>query len=114
MNCGGAGGLTYRRLRTCVQILSSVFGSSQGLDITQTCMKKIRNQVLTPAQMEAREETSDRLLKTRNPELYFGNLYIECYYFCQQCEDHFEIAGAKSHKRNFFATLFLRNGISFC
>ncbi len=47
----------------------------------------------TPAALaaEAKDDT-DRPLKPRNPDLYYGHLHMECYYFCQQCEDHFEVA----------------------
>ena len=38
---------------------------------------------------------------------------MEYYYFCQQCEDHFDTAGATGHKRVLFAALFLRDQISF-
>ena len=39
---------------------------------------------------------------------------MECYNFCQQCEDHFGIAGAKDPNYIFFATSFLRDRINFC
>ena len=44
-------------------------------------------------------------------DLYYGNSHLECYYFCQQCEDHFETAGAKGHKRVAFAATFLKDRI---
>ena len=34
-----------------------------------------------PAVLEVREKALDRPLKARNPNLYYGNLYIEWYYF---------------------------------
>lgn len=49
-------------------------------------------------------------LKARNPDLYYGNLHIECYYSCQQCEE-IELAGAKGHKRVPFAATFLKDRI---
>ena len=39
---------------------------------------------------------------------------MECYNFCQQCEDHFAIAKAKGLNRIPFAASFLRNRINFC
>ena len=62
-----------------------------------------------PAPIEPREDNSDRPLKARNPDLYYGNSHMECYYFCQQCKDHFETAGAKGHKRVPFAVTFLKD-----
>ncbi len=38
---------------------------------------------------------------------------MECYYFCQQYKDHFEIVGVKSHKRVHFAAFFLKDQIFF-
>ncbi len=38
---------------------------------------------------EARDDT-DRPLKPRNPDLYYGHSHMECFYFRQQCEDHSE------------------------
>lgn len=49
----------------------------------------------------------DRFFKARNPDLYYRSLYMECYYFCQQFEDHFDIASVTSHQRVSFAVLFL-------
>ncbi len=60
--------------------------------------------------IEARDNTN-RPLKPRNPDLYYGNLHMECYYFCQQCEDHFEVAGSLGYKYIPFATGFLKNHI---
>ena len=53
------------------------------------------------------------LLKARFPELYYGKSHMECYYFCQQCEDHFATAGATGPNRTPFAASFLRGRISF-
>ncbi len=60
--------------------------------------------------VEARNDT-DRPLKPRNPDLYYGNSHMECYYFCQQCKDHFEVARSLGHKRVPFATGFLKDRI---
>ena len=38
---------------------------------------------------------------------------MECYNFCQQCEDYFATAGAKGPNRIPFAASFLRNRINF-
>lgn len=60
-----------------------------------------------PGQSEPRE----RPLKARFPDLYYGNSHQDCYRFCQQCEDHFETAGAKSTNRIPFAASFLRGSV---
>lgn len=50
----------------------------------------------------------ERPLKARFPDLYFGNSHMDCYRFCQQCEDHFETAKATGSNRVSFSALFLR------
>ena len=37
---------------------------------------------------------------------------MDCYRFCQQCEDHFETAGAKELNRIPFAASFLHGGVT--
>ena len=37
---------------------------------------------------------------------------MECYHFCQQCEDHFETSGATGMNRTLFAASFLRGSIN--
>ena len=50
-------------------------------------------------------------LKARFPDLYYGKSHID--HFCQQCEDHFDTAGATGFNRTPFAASFLRGRISF-
>ena len=52
-------------------------------------------------------------LKAKIPDVYFKKLHIDCYQFCQQCEDHFEIAGAIESNHTPFTTLFLYGKINF-
>ncbi len=77
----------------------------------RTCIKRIRDQVPVAPNAKAREEALDKLLKPRNPDLYYGHLHMECYYFCQQCEDHFEVVGSLVHKHVPFAAGFLKGHI---
>ncbi len=42
-----------------------------------------RAQVPAALDVEAKDN-ANRLLKSRNPNLYYRNLHMECYYFCQQ------------------------------
>ncbi len=74
-------------------------------------MEDCRNLALPGVQEQ--EDVLDKPLTIKNPDLYYGNLHIECYYFCQQCKDHFETAGVKSHKRIPFAASFLKARIFF-
>ena len=56
----------------------------------------------------------ERSLKAKVPEVYYGKSHMDCYHFCQQCEDHFETAGATGTNRTPFAAFFLRGNISVC
>ena len=60
-----------------------------------------------PIQVELREQP----LKARFPNLYYGNSHLDCYRFCQQCEDHFDTAGASGPNRIPFAASFLRGSV---
>lgn len=53
----------------------------------------------------------DGPLKSRNPNLYYGYLHMECYYLCQQYKDYFEIIRSQGHKRVPFGIGFLKNHI---
>lgn len=52
-------------------------------------------------------------LKSRLSDLYSGKSHMECYHFCQHCEDHFDTASATGPHRTPFAASFLRGRISF-
>lgn len=62
--------------------------------------------------MEAKNLTENvprkRPLKARLPDAYYGKSHMDCYQFCQQCEDHFDTAGARGPNRTPFAASFLR------
>ena len=68
-----------------------------------------QNQAQTPAPVQA--EPREQPLKARFPDLYYGNSHMDCYRFCQQCEDHFETAGATGNNRIPFAASFLRGTV---
>ena len=48
----------------------------------QAYIKDRRQPTPATASIEPREDASDRSLKTRNPDLYYGNSYMKCFYFC--------------------------------
>ena len=62
---------------------------------------------------QANSAPRERALKARNPDLYYGSLYIEYYYFCWQCKDHFDTTGATGHQRVPFAASFVQDRINF-
>ena len=64
-----------------------------------------QNQAPLPAPIQA--ELREQPLKARFPDLYYGNSHLDCYRFCQQCEDHFDTAKASGPNRIPFAALFL-------
>ena len=69
-----------------------------------------QNQALPPAPIQA--EFREQPLKARFPDLYYGNSHLDCYRFCQQCEDHFETAGANGPNRIPFAASFLHGAVA--
>ena len=77
----------------------------------QEYMDDCRQLAPATALVEPREDALDRLLKAWNSDLYYGNLYIKCYYFCQQDKDHFKTIIAKGHKRVSFAITFWKDRI---
>ncbi len=91
-------------------------------EFMRTCIERVRDQApagpaapaappapAAPA-AEARDDT-DRPLKPRNPDLYYSNSHMECYYFYQQYEDHFKVAGSLGYKLITFAAGFLKDYI---
>lgn len=58
-------------------------------------------------QLQANTAPQERPLKARFSNLYYGNLHLNCYRFCQQYKDHFKTARANGPNQIFFAALFL-------
>ena len=54
----------------------------------------------------------EQSLKVKVLEMYYGKLHMNCYHFCQQCDDHFETAGATGTNQTLFAAFFLCENIS--
>ncbi len=71
-------------------------------EFMQTFMEKAQAPPAPASDIEARDN-ANRPVKHRNPDLYYGNLHMECYYICQQCEDHFKIARLLGHNCGPFA-----------
>ena len=71
---------------------------------------KNQNQALFPIPIQA--EFREQLLKARFSNLYYRNFHLDCYRFCQQCEDYFETAGTNKPNRIPFAALFLHGAMA--
>ena len=67
-----------------------------------------------PAPAPIVAEAPRKKLKARSPDVYRGKSHMDCYNFCQQCEDYFAIAGTMGSTWIPFAASFLRDQISFC
>lgn len=65
------------------------------------------------ALVKAWKDTLDKPFKAKISDLYYTNKHTQFYYFCQQCEDYFETAKAKSHKHVLFTIFFLKDRIFF-
>ncbi len=55
------------------------------------------------ANKPSNNEPCESSLKARFPDLYTGKSHIDCFHFCQQCENHFETARATGTNRTSFA-----------
>lgn len=80
-------------------------------ELTDVLLRQLIESCIEQARDQLKRDNYNRPLKPRNPDLYYCNLHMECYYFCQQCEDHFDVAGSQEHKRVPFAAGFLRDHI---
>ena len=52
-------------------------------------------------------------LKARSLDVYHGKSYMDCYNFCQQCENYFATAKAMGPTQILFITFLLQDWISF-
>ena len=83
------------------------------LSSAEDLFTKFMKVFIETTQAQALAEPQERTLKARTPEIYWGKSHMECYHFCQQCEDHFETLGATGINRTLFAASFFCNFISF-
>ncbi len=81
-------------------------------EFMRTLMERAQTSIVLAVSVskEARDNTN-RPLKLRNPNPYYGNLHLKCYYFCQQCEDLFEVARSLGYEHVLFAPGFLKHRI---
>lgn len=70
-------------------------------------LKQILKTVLEAQASITSEESINKLLKARFPDVYCGKSHMECYNFYQQFEDYFTIIRAKDVNQILFATSFL-------
>ena len=66
-----------------------------------------------PAPAPIVAEAPRKKLKARSPDVYLEKSHMDCYNFCQQCENYFATAGATGPTRIPFAASILRDRISF-
>ena len=76
-------------------------------------LQRILKTVLEARAPTTFKEPRDKPLKVRSLDVYRGNSHMECYNFCQQCENYFATAEARGANRIPFAASFLRDQISF-
>ena len=65
----------------------------------------------TQAQAQALAKPWKRPLKARTPNTYFVKSHMDCYHFCQQCENYFKTSGAIEMNYTPFATTFLHGTV---
>ena len=79
---------------------------------TKDFFTKFMKVFMEMTQAQPLAEPWEHPLKARTPENYWGKSHMECYHFCQQCKNHFEIFGVTGVNRTPFAALFLYGFIS--
>ena len=57
-------------------------------------------------------EERKRPFKAKVPDVYYGKLHIDCYYFCQQCENHFKTSRVIETNQTLFEASFFCENIS--
>ena len=85
-------------------------------DLQRILKTVLKARALAPASAPAPIVTkvSWEKLKARFPNVYCGKSHIDCYNFCQQCENYFATARVTGPTQILFATSFLWDRISFC
>lgn len=90
--------------------------STPVLKYTEEDLQKwfIQAQVHEQAQVHWPDQATGELyIEPRFPDLYFGKSHMECFEFCLQCENHFDIAGITGFNRSTVAASFLRGRINY-
>ena len=82
------------------------------LSSTEDLFTKFMKVFMGTTQAQVQAEPREQPLKARSPEIYSGKSHIDCYYFCQQCEDYFKTSDAIGINRTPFAASFLCGTIS--
>ena len=67
---------------------------------------------MTQTQAQTLAKLRKQLLKAWTLEIYWGKSYMECYHFCQQCEDYFKTFGTTGMNHTPFKTSFFHGSIS--
>ena len=79
---------------------------------TEDLFTKFMKVFMETIQAQVLAEPRERPLKAKTPETYWSKSHMECYHFCQQYEDHFEISGTTGMNYTPFVASFLRSSIS--
>lgn len=79
----------------------------------EICLEDYRAFILALTLYLEEESVSRKSLNFRNPKLDFKNFYIECDYFCRQCEDYFDTIGTNKYERVSITVLFLKEQILY-
>ena len=78
---------------------------------TKDLFTKFMKVFMEMTQAQALAEPRKQPLKARSLKTYFGKSYMDCYHFCQQCEDHFKTSDATKMNCTPFAALFFHGTI---
>lgn len=72
----------------------------------------VKNRTLFSVSATAKKKASNNHLKAKNSDLYYENLYIKWYYFCQYYENHFKIIKLKAIDI-YICSFFLKKKVLF-
>ena len=80
--------------------------------ISEDLFTKFMKVFMETTQARDQLKPRERPLKARTPKTYSGKSHIDCYHFCQQCEDYFETSGTTRMNHTPFAAIFFHGSIS--
>lgn len=66
-------------------------GPAPAVTYTEADLQRLLR-ICMAAKGPSNDEPRESPLKARFPDRYSGKSHMDCFHFCQQCEDHFETA----------------------
>ena len=111
----GIGTSTSTSIVLCAPTPAPAFAPAAAPSLDNKLLKQfmkayLKVQVLNWTKVDS--ESCKQSLTARFLDLYYDNLHMDYYQFCQQCKDHSGTAGAKKPNRIPFSALFLHGSVT--